>query len=89
MYLIEVDVHALELEVRGAIVPSPVSRACPLAVFQMGDLHAGAIETVLARDGLPARLLGLLLSSWARAGGSTHQKAAPIWLPYSLSEASQ
>jgi hypothetical protein len=34
-HLVEVDIHALELEVRGAVVDT------------------GAVETMLARDGLP------------------------------------
>ena len=52
--LVEVDVHALELELGGAIVPM---RAVSEALIGSGvggeDVHATAVEAVLAGDGLP------------------------------------
>ena len=71
-YLVEVDVHALELELGGAIVDTV------------------AVEAVLARDGLPKIEVSIdVASAFSRIGLPTrvltHQKAAPIWLPYKLS----
>lgn len=53
-YLVEVDVHALELEIRGAIVAANAS-ICNFAVNMRKDfhIHTRAVEAMLAGDGLP------------------------------------
>lgn len=44
------------------------------------DLHARAVQAVLAGDGLP--VVSIRVSGGAGAGVlATNQKAAPIWLP--------
>jgi hypothetical protein len=57
------------------------------------NIHAIAIEAVLARDGLPVELVNIQVPKHrgddlrvfgrrlVRSRG-TYQKAAPIWLPY-------
>jgi hypothetical protein len=58
--LVEVDIHAFQLQVRGSIVPerkvSPVSIG-DVPRCQMIYSHARSIEAVLARDGLPVFLV--------------------------------
>ncbi len=53
--LVEVDVHALELELGGAIVPMGAVSDEGLIERECGDrhVHAIAVEAVLAGDGLP------------------------------------
>jgi hypothetical protein len=64
-YLVEVDVHALKLEVRGAIV------------------NTGAIEAVLARDGLPegsTDLVTLVIVSYRlNEGIGVERTHWPVW----------
>jgi hypothetical protein len=82
-YLVEVDVHALELEIGGTIVPSEgqyIVRDGFARLLDRDYLHAGAIETVLARDGLPV-VKSIAIRCRRILLGWTHQKAAPIWLP--------
>jgi hypothetical protein len=58
-YLVEVDVHALELEVGGAIVAvTPSARA--VSISSLLYVHAGAIKAVLAGDVLPERRANLI-----------------------------
>ena len=82
--LIEVDVHALELELGGAIVPIG---AVSEGLIEMGGgdrhIHAIAVEAVLAGDGLPEGEVSIDCHGqrgWRGWVGS-YQKAAPIWLP--------
>jgi hypothetical protein len=88
-YLIEIDVHALELKVRGTIVARGMlvgckQEACTATLYDRRHLHARAIEAMLARDCLPISLsvLAVLVSrsciKASRRRGCTHQKAAPI-----------
>ena len=51
--MVEVDVHTLELEVGGTIVPSKISDVLSTKTPSLLNLLSIAIETVLARDGLP------------------------------------
>lgn len=57
-YLVEVDVHALELELRSAVVTVQLSvpsrnRGQDQWAGNRRCIHAIAVEAVLARDGLP------------------------------------
>lgn len=97
-YLVEVDVHALELELRSAVVTMRLSvpsrkRGQDQWAGNRRCIHAIAVEAVLARDGLPKsrgqqRCFEVVSSRVERRGGGlgaragTHQKAAPIWLPW-------
>lgn len=67
-HLVEVDVHALQLEVGGAIVtilrvrrPNPLPIVDQLRGVKKLHLHTGAVKAVLARDGLPVELLDVFL----------------------------
>ena len=53
--LIEIDIHPLELEVAGSIVAAKGlnTQSDARRRKKISYLHTGAIETVLARDGLP------------------------------------
>ena len=56
-YLVEVDVHTLELKIGRAVVPEDVlnktNRENGPSHLCRVNLHAGAIEAMLARDVLP------------------------------------
>jgi hypothetical protein len=53
-YLVEIDVHALELEVRRAVVPVMHQLADFLCNVSLAvNIHARAVEAMLAGDGLP------------------------------------
>lgn len=95
--LVEVDVHALQLEIGGAIVPVPQSGRDPFSGLSetpkrwLGYIHTRAVQTMLASDSLPAYQLEN--SNWHPGHSEsmfqgpvvmveTYQKAAPIWLPY-------
>jgi hypothetical protein len=52
-HMVEVDVHALELEVGGTVVPNKISAAQPTTRNSTLNLLSIAIETVLTGDGLP------------------------------------
>jgi hypothetical protein len=63
-HLVEIDVHARELEIGGSIIPRLMreEEGCWVAI-RMDCLHATAIQTMLARNGLPegrADLVALL-----------------------------
>jgi hypothetical protein len=64
-YLIEVDAHALELELRGSVVPipSPLANRFTTAVDGYQNIHATAIETVLSGDLLPESSTNLVTLS--------------------------
>ena len=86
--MVEVDVHTLELEVGGSIVPSNILETRSTCSRNNGNLLSIAIETVLARDSLPLSQLARCQLMPEMAGEKvpdvvTYQKAAPIWLPYS------
>jgi hypothetical protein len=51
--MVEVDVHALELEVGGTVVPNQISAAQSTTRNSTLNLLSIAIETVLTGDGLP------------------------------------
>jgi hypothetical protein len=60
--LIEVDIHALQLKIRGSIVPGREVSSTSLWDFsrcRMIYSHARSIETVLAGDGLPIFVLDI------------------------------
>ena len=89
--LVEIDIHAFELKVGRAVVSvsAPTQRRSPRKnrspeSDEWGNIHARAIKTMLARDGLPTDTLDSSSSSTTSnaARGGTNQKAAPIWLPY-------
>jgi len=55
-YLVEVNVHALELKVGGAVVASVCEQATMINMTleePVGHSHSGTVKTVLTRDGLP------------------------------------
>ena len=87
--LVEVDVHALKLKIRRAIVAMKVSASYKQESLQSVSmmiecLHARAVEAMLARDGLPIclsisqSLCRVRVSEIVATLRYTHQKAAPI-----------
>lgn len=52
-YLVEVHIHTLELKIGGAIVAEVRVNSSVFDQRLMHDLHARAVEPMLARDGLP------------------------------------
>ena len=82
--MVEVDVHTLELEVGGTIVPNKISEMPSTGEFVAINLLSITIETVLAGNGLPVIQLVTcqLIPNPGKKKLGTYQKAAPIWLPY-------
>lgn len=52
-YLVEVDVHALELEVGSTVVPVACQMLFPHVVVSDVNVHSRGVEAMLAGDGLP------------------------------------
>ena len=51
-YLVEVDVHTLELKIRRAIVPV-LHQYLLVSLKCCPNVHAGTVKSMLAGDGLP------------------------------------
>ena len=78
IYLIEINVHALELEVGCTIVPIEILADVKAMIDIGSNLHAGAIKTMLSRDGLPISRSVLIPCRVSRLEWKAYQKAAPI-----------
>lgn len=64
-YLVEVDVHALKLKVRGTVVPNDCQTLSRLRVFPI-YIHSLTVEAMLAGDGLPEGGTDLVTLSYVR-----------------------
>lgn len=83
--MVEVDVHALKLEVGITGEANKTSDRHSAQLISISNLLAITVEAVLASNVLPGE--ESVFFSWsptidARDECSTYQKAAPIWLPY-------
>lgn len=52
-YLVKVHIHTFELKIGGAIVAGEGVNRSVFHQILLHDLHAGAVKSMLARDGLP------------------------------------